>query len=434
MTIITLLGTIFLCFFTKQIRLEREIKILLYIFFVYWGMGIFFSSFGFYGVKIPSNYAQFLLLLHLFGFFSGILLFTLSNSSYKTNINTVKVEIDEEVNSIFKNWLFWAIFSISFVYVLSLFQTYTTSLAFLGRSGEIRQNMETIYGSFYKLYGYELLIQPIKILCFPLFGYALVKKRIAISIILGLYLVMEATLSGGRFGYAYIVLAVVFMNVVVIKRNVKKYIPYIFLVLLLFFIASSYTKATRVGYTDFTMSNIVENGMNANAEQMVTYYTGPMAAFDYSLNHNYLDKIGDYQYGGLTFSPILMMIHTFGTVIGLDFEVPIEKVYTLLEYNQVDIGTDIWNAFFTSVIYYYLDLGPIGVFVFPFFVGYLFVFLTRKLVMTQSFWIASIVCMFYIYMIKSEMKLEIIGGKLFAILVFYYLLGIYYSKKRLVKI
>lgn len=430
MSLLILFSIIILCFFCKSLRLDKEIKLLLYIYFVYWGMGVFFSSFGFYGVKVPRNYTQFLLILHLFGFLSGVALYvSVNKSQIKLTSSSSNNDIDFEIDSIFKSWFFWILFSISFIYVLSLFQTYSTSLLYFGRSGEIRQNMEEVYGSFYKMYGNELIIQPFKILCFPLFGYAFIKKRIAVATILGLYLVMEATLSGGRFGYAYIVLAIVFMNVVIIKKNLKKYIPYFLLAVVLFFIASSYTKATRMGFTEFSLSNIIENGMNANAEQIVTYYTGPMAAFDYSLSHNYSDMIGGYQLGGLTFSPVIMMIHTFGTILGLDFEVPMESVYKLLEYNQVDVGTDYWNAFFTSVIYYYLDFGLVGVFIFPCFIGYFFVFIMKKLLSNQTIWITSIGCMFYIYMIKSEMKLEIISGKLFIIFIFYYLLGEFYSKK-----
>ena len=202
------------------------------------------------------------------------------------------------------------------------------------------------------------------------------------------------------------------------------------MVILLFFIASSYTKATRMGYTDFSINNIVENGMSANAEQIVTYYTGPMAAFDYSLKNNYIDKIGGLQYGALTFSPIILAIHTVGTLLNFDFHVPTVEVYELLEYNQVDIGADHWNAFFTSVIYYYMDMGVVGVFVFPFLIGILFSFLMKKLLLRPSVWIASISCMFYIYLIKSEMKLEIISGKLFIVYIIYYLLGQRYMRNR----
>ena len=153
----------------------------------------------------------------------------------------------------------------------------------------------------------------------------------------------------------------------------------------------------------------LEQGAELANEQIVTYFVGPQAAFDYSLSNDYLSQVGGYGVGALTFAPLVNFVDFLSdTFAGFQVNSYVLNVVKILEDNPIYLegGTQQWNALYTSVLFYYLDGGEIGVFIFPFFLGLILSILIRKMLKSGSVIHFALCGYFFICMIKSLLRME----------------------------
>ena len=114
---------------------------------------------------------------------------------------------------------------------------------------------------------------------------------------------------------------------------------------------------------------MTETGKEIMGENALLSITQPVSGLDYALDHNYLKRVGGYNWGGMTLTSIQRFVNPFFRKLGMGFEVSASKL-TFKQEEYIDIGyTRNQNALYTSVLWYFLDFGWLGVFLFPFLFG-----------------------------------------------------------------
>lgn len=419
MVVSILLITFLLYLITGKRWCDSQKSLLLRIYVLSWGGVLLLSCFGFYDMSIPKNSTFLILLLHLFGFVLGAAAISGRTSAKKEDI-AVKV-IEAEINSILKSSVFRALLIFMVIYSVFLFSKYLTTLLFYNSMSETRTDLISIYGKFYFDLARPMLFLPMSIICYVLFGYSLLKKRDWVCILMGGFLLLNASFNGGRIGYVYILLGIVFVNIYIVKANVIKHLPAFLSVLAVVYVLIVLVSSFRHGTVDISWNNIQE-GIEVTNRQTVTYLTGSQAAFDYAISNNYLNISKGYGYGIFTFLPLVNFINLFtNTLMGVDIASSAMGLVSYIEENQIVLGGDTrWNALYTSVLFYYLDGGVIGAFFYPFIMGLLWGWLIKKMMKSGSAFIFSLTCFIFMCMIKSIMKMEVFYAyDVFAMLVLY---------------
>lgn len=414
---------------------EPNQKRLLYIYLVTWGVTLIMSSFGFFDMEVPGGYAYFLLILHLIAFTAGALMVS-TTSLKKQALNDYKLaNIENSIVRTLNSPIFKIIIVLMSIYVTYVFSKYWIKVLLYDNISDTRDLLVDIYGDFYYTFARPLLFLPTTIVCYVLFGYSLFKKRDWVCIVMGYYLVVNASLTGGRFGYVYIAMGVVFVELYIVKANLRKH-------WLKFAFAAAALYGAIVLITTFRSGSIsmdknnLEYGTELANEQIVTYVVGSQAAFDYAINNDYLTQVGGYGLGSFTFTPVVNLLDIFTTsFIGLKLNKHVLKYITYLEDTPIYLegGKQQWNALYTSVITYYLDAGIIGVFLFPFILGMMSSFLIRKMLKSGSVLIFALCGYFFICMVKSILKMEILFGYDSLAIAAMFIIGSFKMKKHGIK-
>ena len=198
-------------------KTEQNYKILLFIYLVTWGSALLMSTFGFFEMEVPSDYSYFLFLLHLIGFIFGALSFATTSSSDNESTGESLINIENNIVSILDNRKFRIFLVFMAIYLTYVFSKYWVKVLFYQNISDTREQLVEIYGYFYYTFAKPLLVLPTTIVCYVLFGYSILKKRNWVCWLLGYYLLVNASLTGGRFGYVYIAMGVVFVNLLLAK-------------------------------------------------------------------------------------------------------------------------------------------------------------------------------------------------------------------------
>ena len=432
--ILSVIGVL-LIFVYKARKTEKNYKKILYIYLVVWAVVMIMSSFGFYEMEVPSDYSYTLFLIHLVGFIFGAILIPTSSVSKASSSDYLLKKIENSIVKILESPLFRAILVLMSLYVTYLFSMYWAKVMIYNTMSETRSQIVEIYGSLYYNFARPLLFLPFSMVCYVLFGYAIFKKRDWVCFLMGYMLLVNASLTGGRFGYVFIFVGIVFVNIFIIKIKFRKYLLKFALGVGILYVLIVLTTTFRSGTISLDHNN-VENGIEVANEHIVTYMVGSQAAFDYAIENDYLTKLGGYGYGVCTFSPLVFLVDLCTTIFGgFHLNSTNIKLITHLEDDKIYLegGTKGWNALYTSVIFYYMDAGIIGVFLFPFILGILSSLLIGKMLNSGSVIIFALCGYFFICLIKSLFKMEIFWGyDTLAILVMY-IVGYLKDKKHGIK-
>lgn len=397
---------------------------LLKIYLCCWLGVMILSTFGVYGVNIPSAYTHTLLLIHLIGYIMGAL-FVSANVTQKINPHLSIINIEYNINRVLKNKVFRFLLIIVVLYSAYMFRFYLNNLLFTTNMAETRTEIINIYGTFFINIAKPFFLFPMSTLCYVLFGYSIIKQRDWVCILMGIFLILNASFTGGRIGYVYILVGILFVNIFITKVNIIKYLPYIVIFTLVIYATIVSITTMRNGTLDFNTANIQE-GIEETNRHAVTYLTGSQAALDYAIENNYLSVTNGYTYGTLTFYPIISFLNLFtNKFLELDIAARPLELIKFLEENWInDIGTQHdWNALYTSCIFYYIDGGSIGIFFYSLFLGVLYGLLIKTMYKSGSVLIFSLVCFVFICMLKSLLKMEIINGFTFFVIIIMYFIG-----------
>lgn len=390
---------------------DRISRFAIWSYFLVWSASIILSQFGLYGLNIPDNRTITYVSIHLISFYLGYILIGRDYVKNYLHYEQIELSLDNSVKTILSNKIFWALFAILFLYVTSLYAKMRAFLMVTQSLGEVRTAFyqEDFYGPYF-YYINLLVLTPISCILLFLWGYMTIKKRNIPWILIGLYLLMFFSLGGGRLGYFKIFMGVVFVwQFLFYGRNLFKQLfsrRFLFLASLtvaLYFLIV-YTTSARMGNVS-AANSFEEDYVEQTNTQLVSYFVGPLVAFDYALNDDYTSKIGGYKYGALTFASVEELLYIGVLRLDRQYHRPIEKYVDQTQNNYVWIGKQTtWNALYTWCLYFYCDFGIVGLILFPFIFGLMF----RKLIFyccrRPNMYSISLLCFFYVDIILSVMK------------------------------
>lgn len=353
---------------------KRIIKIFMALWFVVLSLTLL-HPYGLYDVS-GTSYVIFLVFIT-----SLVLGYTSKRKISHERINYKKINYKHCLDDIIESKLF-LLFLVSAIcilgYLMSKRAILLSSYTVAEMRGEVK--MDIFEGSSLLGLPYFSVISPLLyVISFLLAYMALFSRRGHwLQIVLCfLYVLFIALINGGRQEIFGVVIAILFLFIVkdlIIKKTLKSSIFItlsIVLVFTLIFIVLSYMTAQRADGTikDFSYEAVVY-GSNILLEHFVTYFTGPIVAFDYALQNDYLVKTGGLNWGCGTMGFIDGFLTIFLNNLGINHKVVISPLTDYIQNNWILVGPGInFNFAYTAVLFYYTDFGFIGIAVIPFLFG-----------------------------------------------------------------
>lgn len=370
--------TVFCCFvfcISIYVVKDRASKLFFLIVGSYWCISLIISLFDPFELYPVSVYAYFLLCLGYSFFFIG----------YAFKIRGV----DRVVNSnkpcsallLLNSKLLRFVYLLSFGLLVYLAVTQWKLIVLQGALGSLKLDFfELVFNNNSILYfSYQAFIFPLfHFSCF-LLAYLILDKGIYSKkyiLFLAAYALIFSFI-GGKRGYflvmiEYFLIVFILLNMAfkkvrffsIVKSSLIITIPSLFIVL-----GAAFMTGLTSG-TDMDKDRMHE-ASSSNAKNFIVYTIGAYRAFDYALNHNYLDNAGGYTLGRATFGGA---IDYYGSGIFSRLGLPIEPVRakTMSTLQDADLtignGTD-FNFLYTSFMYFYYDFGIIGIALFSFLFG-----------------------------------------------------------------
>ncbi len=411
----------------RVMKIDKPSKIVLAMFAGYWLFALLMSTTGYRGLRQPCLYTYFLFLSFITFFTIGFVAIKIPRPS----LGWKQILVNDIEKTTKKRWL-WVLCGISAIYIISKILIFSTSLEALASVGDLRTAYfeGTLYGPEFPYV--NMFLSEWFFVLTPLFSYLLFKKRNILLILVTVFIFGYVLIGGGRFGYFFILLAIILMELVLdmSQLNKKKVLMAFSVVGVTFLFVMILITNARKGLYEFNEENL-KSGAGDTVETLVTYSSGPIIAFDYVLRHNYEDRVGGYQYGRLTLSSVDVLIdyitkHIFGFTT--------TPSLTKIEFKQndaIDISRDVgWNALYTAMFYFYLDFGLIGAFVPPLLFGLLLRFLMGCLYKKPN--LPALVMLNFVFMVTiySVIDYNFIGAFDIVLL---YLMYVIWIRKRVVK-
>lgn len=341
----------------------------------YWCISLIISLFNPFELYPVSVYAYFLLCLGYSSFFIGYAFNIHGFTKVKSNDNFSSVHL------LFNNRLLKFVYLLSFGILFYLATTQWKLIVLQGALGSLKLDFfELVFNNNSILYfSYQTFIFPLfHFSCF-LLAFLILDKCVydkKYILFLAAYAVIFSFV-GGKRGYfliiiEYFLIIFILLNIAfnkakfwnIIKSSLIITIPSLFIV-----IGAAFMTALTGG-TDMDKDRMHE-ASSSNAKNLIVYTVGAYRAFDYALNHDYVDKAGGYTLGRATLGGA---IDYYGSGVLSRLGFPIEpvraKTMSTLQNENLTIGngTD-FNFAYTSFMYFYYDFGVIGIVIFSFLFG-----------------------------------------------------------------
>ena len=401
-------------------------RLILTSFSLFWFISIFLSIIQVGGLFEVSGYTYFILYVNIFFFSLGFFSIKLTNSQCTF---LTKDYVENRIEHIIHNKLF--IFLVIFVciYVYSLLIVFFEALASSMSMSDIRTDFFSgeLYGPLFAQID-AFVLSPLVILSTPVFSFLIFYRRNFVCLLLFFFLFGYESLSGGRFGYVRIILAVVFMLIIVLRSykiepvRFKRFFMLFFisLSLLLAVITVSRTSEERKVDAD------IEESINSTLGHLGVYTAGPVVALDHAIKFNYVDRIGGFQYGALTLSGVTSVVNLFTSRLGFVFDLPLEKkLMKIKQLEQISVSNSFtsFNALYTAILYFYCDLHLLGVILFPFIFGCITRYVIKKFYIYQSFCLLALISWLYYVIIFSVVDFWLVNPYHLLVLFVLYFVG-----------
>lgn len=386
------------------------------------------ASFDLYGCPSPGIYANILIILHIYAFVWGLRAYNKDKVAYN-RVNMAN-SLSSAVANLSGSWLFKIVLVFAVIYTVRLFMHFSAQIALYNTLGELRSEVYdgNIYGENFPLIK-GLLLNPLNYLCLLVFSYKVLEKIDIVTILTGVYVIVYASLAGGRIDYVWILTSLFLVNFCIKGNDLKRFmLPTIISVGILYILISLIT-AARLSGASMSFSTVID-GFDDTNSQIISYAVGPLSAFDYALSHDYVGTLGGFQYGRLTGSSIDALMFSILGKLGISISCPLNELAKLVQDNYISLSPERnWNALYTSLLYYYCDAGILGVIAFPFIFGSIFIRIAYKMIRRPNIYYFILMVFFFIKMMYSVMSYGFITffELLFVLLLFY--LGKYKFEK-----
>lgn len=404
-------------------------KRIILIYLITWGSTILVSILNINHLTPVSTKTYIIMILHVLGFILGFISIKIS----KQHKNEQIIYLNSSQNYLTRNKIFRILVCGSTLYVISLLLVFYQKLSMMSLS-EIRYDYffdnKNLYGPMFNILNFILLV-PLNMVYIPVFSWMLFYKRNWLCLIIAIFLFGYASLSGGRFNYVRIVAGIALTVICFFTpQMIKKRLLHFLMIIIVAFILLAATTAGRFSM-DINAKNrdvIVEQTI----DHMISYATGPIAAFDYMLHKHNFASIGDFQYGKLTTYSIKHIFDAFANKFDIQHDNTFPQFAEIKQERTISIGPDqaTWNALYTSVLYYYLDFGWFGVFFFPFIFGYLLRYVIKQMYKYKTLAMFLVISIMFDVMMLSICDLFFVTFNKIILLIILYYTGKYKIKWR----
>ena len=358
------------------------------IFLAFWCITLFLSNFNPFGLYDVSHRTYFLLLLFVISFCGGV--FSCKSLQIQ-HINCMDFSLLIERIIINKYFLLIIIFLDAVLLHLYIKEQAILSIYSVA---DVRVNLdELLYegNSFLGLIRNMFILPLIPILSF-LGTYLLMynRKRLIPLFLILFFVVVSALLGGSRGGILKIAVYCVFMITCKCIFNNKQNKSSFFLqflklspiIIIILVVMSNMTAQREFDMHGFSWEGI-KLGSESLAKHFVVYCVGPFRALDYSLNNNYLEIVDGYKWGKCSLGFIDGMLSLVLNSLGIGYQPAYRPLAKLVQENWIYVGAgESFNFAYTALLFYYIDLGVLGIIIFPFIFGRIVSALFNKFVIT----------------------------------------------------
>lgn len=357
--------------FVNQFKYDKCSRRMLIVYLAYWFIAMILSSLQVADLNPVNPDTHYLLIGHLLSFILGYSAVKISPNTY---YGFSRVKIGEQIKKLTSNRIFRTVVIISTLYSITLLIVFFQRVMFYDTMTEARGDYFSgdLYGPAFSFVN-QLVLAPLTVIVLPLFAYKIYYSRDWFTYLMLIFLFTVSGLSGGRNAYVRIVVVLAFVLFFLFDsiKSKKKLLLYSILTAFILFSVLSFISAARSGMIGFD-SDSLETGKDVALEQLVTYSSGPIAAFDYSIANNYVEMVGGYKHGRLTLTSLDRTMCFFLRKLGFHAEEAMNSVGELKQNYWIQLGGVRFNALYTSCFIYYLDFGVWGVLILPFILGYIF--------------------------------------------------------------
>ena len=406
-------------------NIEGFSRRLFYVYLAYWFLSFFFSALNPVGLISIAPLTYLFVAMHILFFWLGYSKIVAIRKGNVINLD----HIHQVVSNVMNNAFFRVILVVSILYLASLVAVFYERMLMYQSMGDVRTDYydNNLYGPFFgKIQALFLL--PLNFFVVAMLSVSLIKDRIFTinNLLLFLYYLLYSSLSGGRGAYITLLWGIIFIAFCVkniIKEHKIKLFAYGLPVLLSVYFFLSMLTAARLGDISFS-KNALNEGSEKLSQSLVIYTSGPLVAFNYAIEQNYVTQVGGYKYGGFTLSAPISLFNIVGRKIGIEIPQAINDVVELKQGTPFEIAEGEWyNALYTSCFWYYLDFDFYGLILFPFLLGGLVRWVIKKAYIYQTLPMIVILYMTYHYTIKSVMDLYLNNPLTLLMMIIFFIWG-----------
>lgn len=375
----------------------------------WWTLWLVVSTFNPFGMFPVTNKVYWLLLLNVFMFALGYMLY----GKFRKRRKEKWLEQGTFKRTVLNNNVLKLVLIIFLAASSYLFFKYITIVNLAGAAGGRTTVFDVgeLFVNKYEIYFYNLAIKPFADLLAVVFICLLLFKRKPVMLTLcSAFIFLYGAIGSGRLFYISIVIFlgyVLYIKEQILSMRVFDFLPakktpseelkrkviLVILVVLLVFLMAFIT-AQRMEYSGSSIKLLLSGGREF-FKQSVWYMTGSFRALDFALTKDYAGMTG-YFNGRATFAGfddlVKIIIHGFGGAHESANDVIIPMIQeTLLISPEIH-----YNFAYTNVLVHYLDFGVWGVALFPFLFGLFSRSMCFKFKETPTFpMLVLIVCLFY---------------------------------------
>lgn len=413
-TVFVLFISCFMFFFINRQHIDLPSKRILLLYSFYWLISLFFSTLGLYGFNTPK-------LTTVFCMLCSCMMLTIGFLSVKVPVVSVNLKDSKLVNSVsslMKNKFFIAVVIILLLYSFSLFYKYYQFIS-SGNLYEVRslyyasQN-ENMYGLLFPQVNYYIL-KPVTLIFSSLFGFSILYNRSKITVVLFIFIFILSSLGGGRLDYfRYLIFPLLLFGLCFHYKKIKMTLSrscYLVIACASVFLLLSVVGAGRRGHMEFDMESL-NVGIEMTTEHLMSYSYGPIVAFDYALENNYVDKIGGYACGALTFNAFNEFLVKICNNIGVNYGSVFSDFVNLKQDVWIPLSgqhyDQSWNALFTWNLFFFMDFGILGILILPFLYGVLIRKAILLFMANQNIYSMILLYILFLYLILSVLDFNLV--------------------------
>ena len=379
------------------------------VYLSWWTLWLVISTLNPFGVFPVANRVYFLLLLNVFMFTLGFVLYGQIRRRQKGRC----LEHGTFQRTVLNNNVFKLVLIVLLAAVSYLFLKYLTIVSSIGAAGGRNTLFEVgeLFVNKYELCFYGLAIKPFAELSAVVFICLLIFKRKPLMLTLcSAFIFIYGAIGSGRMYYVSIIIFlgyVLYLKKKILSTGIFELQPVkkatrggakrkfllgalLFLVVLLM----AFITAQRMGYSG-SKGEVLLSGGREFFKQSVWYMTGSFRALDYALAQDYAGMTG-YFYGRATLAGLEDLVNLVVHGLGGTYESANDVIIPMIQETFLISPEIHYNFAYTNVLVHYLDFGIWGVAIFPFLFGLFSRSMYCKFKETPTFpLLALIVCLFF---------------------------------------